>query len=68
MKITFNGEIVPGPGGFSVKVSFDGVPTQAQAQEIGKWLNDAASDYFASKGAKMTLSSGDSPAPLIVQQ
>ena len=60
-KMKMSGEIKQSPdGAFAVEVEVGGIPTMAEAQEIGKAVNDVLRELFAAKGASLTRdSSGD---------
>jgi hypothetical protein len=64
--LKFNGEIVRDGDGFAVKVEIAGVPTQAEASQIGKLLHDMISDHFESRGAVLLQSAERKPG-LILQ-
>lgn len=52
-RLKFTGEVVREGDNFAIKVEIGSIPTQAQAQEIGKVLHDALNDFFKSKGAML---------------
>lgn len=60
-RLRFHAEIVPDGGAFAVKIEIGAIPTQAQAVEIGKCLDEAVRSYFAGKGA--TLAKDDRRSP-----
>lgn len=60
-KLKLSAEIVQDAGAFAIKFDIGGIPTQAQASEIGKCLDEAIRAYFAGKGATLTRDDRKSP-------
>jgi len=68
MSIRFKGEISASPAGtgqeFKIEVTLEGIPTQAQASELGRFVHEALESYMRGKGAKLVRSVGGPPGEL----
>lgn len=64
--LKFDGEVVRDGEGFAVKIEIAGIPNQAEAQQIAKFLHDTISDHFESRGAVLLESAAKKPG-LILQ-
>jgi hypothetical protein len=65
--LKFNGEIVREGNGFAIKIEIGQIPSMAEAQQIGKFLHEAVTEHFESRGAVLLQSAPERKPGLILQ-
>lgn len=52
-KLKFTGEIGQDGDKFVIKIEIGAIPSQGEAQQIGKFLHETIAGYFEGKGASL---------------